>query len=122
MINYYHLLKFAPFIVWGWLLHRVGDFLLQTSWMALNKHARWYPAVVHGLVYTVPFLLITLDWWRLAAIAISHILIDHYRIAAWWARLINWEWRKPQPVIPAWCIVEIDQVLHVLINSAILVL
>jgi hypothetical protein len=34
-----------------------------------------------------------------------------------WARLVNWEWKKEQPIIPAWCLVEIDQIMHFTINT-----
>lgn len=33
--------------------HLIGDFLLQTSWMAENKAKHILPLLVHSLVYTV---------------------------------------------------------------------
>jgi hypothetical protein len=41
------------------LAHLAGDYLLQSDWMATQKVRRWWPAVVHGLTYLLPFLLIT---------------------------------------------------------------
>lgn len=102
------------------LCHLIGDYLFQTTYMALNKYERWTPAVVHGIVYTLSFALLTQDLWRLAAIAFIHIIIDHYRVAGYWARLVNWEWEKPQPVVPYWVMTAIDQTMHLTINYLIL--
>jgi hypothetical protein len=54
--------------------HAVGDYLFQSHWMADQKTTRWLPAVVHGLCYTVPFLLLTQSWPALAVIAGTHIV------------------------------------------------
>ncbi len=102
------------------LCHIWGDFMLQNSYMALNKYKSWTPAIAHGIIYTFPFWLLTQDLWKLAAIAGIHIVIDHYRVAGWWARVVNQKWTEPQPVIPAWCITAIDQTMHLTINYFIL--
>jgi hypothetical protein len=38
--------------------HLVGDYVLQSDWMALEKtepgRKGWIAALVHGLVYTIP--------------------------------------------------------------------
>jgi hypothetical protein len=106
--------------------------MMQTTWMALTKIERssrgWLAAIVHGCIYSLPFLI--LIWQldlsnpelRVAIILVSHILIDHYRVAGLLARLVNWEWEKPQPVIPAWCMTEMDQIMHYTINTITLFL
>lgn len=77
------------------LAHFVGDYLLQSHWMATQKTLRWWPAIVHGFFYTLPFLPILLvfyegSWGLLVAPALiiggTHVLIDHYR----WAKHIGW--------------------------------
>ena len=102
------------------ICHLLGDYMFQTSWMALGKYERglrgWLPAIAHGIVYTCWFLLLTQDVRSLFIIGVTHVVIDHYRVAGWWARLINWEWASPQPVIPLWCMVVIDQTMHLTIN------
>ena len=110
-----------------WLLHQWGDYMLQTTWMALTKVQRttqgWLAAISHGCIYTIPFLLLihqlNLSYPELrgSIICLTHILIDHYRVNGVWARLVNWEWKKEQPIIPAWCLVEIDQIMHFTINT-----
>ena len=70
------------------LAHLVGDYVLQSEWMAIKKTEKWWPAIVHGFVYAIPFLLITTSFWALAVIISTHIVIDRYRLAKilMWAR------------------------------------
>lgn len=80
------------------LAHLVGDYFLQTDWMATEKTKRWGPAVVHGLTYAAPFLALTRSPGRLAVIAGTHAVIDRYRLAK---RLV---WLKEQGITPtSWC-------------------
>lgn len=79
------------------LAHLVGDYLLQSHWMATEKTKRWWPAIVHGLVYTIPFLFITQSPAALVVIAGTHIVIDHYRLArhlSWFKNLLG-----PRPLL-----------------------
>lgn len=72
------------------LAHLAGDYLLQSDWMAIEKTKRWWPAIAHGLVYTLPFALLTQSWEALAVIAGTHVVIDRFRLArhVCWAK--NW--------------------------------
>ncbi|MER6531357.1 hypothetical protein [Streptomyces sp. NPDC001508] len=36
-----------------------GDCLIQSDWMATEKVKRSWPAIVHGITYGLPFLVIT---------------------------------------------------------------
>lgn len=74
------------------LLHTVGDFWLQSSWMALNKYRSKRIAAVHAIVYTVPFLILTRNPVQLFLIAIAHGIIDHFRLASVMPRFTNWDW------------------------------
>jgi hypothetical protein len=77
--------------------HLIGDYLLQSHWMATEKTKRWWPAIAHGLVYTLPFLFITQSPAALAVIAGTHIVIDHYRLArhlVWFKNLLG-----PRPLL-----------------------
>lgn len=114
------------------LAHLVGDYLLQTRWMALEKTKRMMPAVVHGVVYTLPFLFITQSWLALLVISGTHVVIDRYRLAKYfvWAknRLGPKEHRSEQvgqtgqdedPVwLSTWLLFITDNSLHLLINVA----
>ena len=63
------------------LAHLVGDYLLQSHWMATEKTKRWWPAAAHALTYGLPFLLITQSPLALAVIVGTHAVIDRYRLA-----------------------------------------
>lgn len=70
------------------LAHLVGDYLLQSHWMAQNKTQRNLPAVTHSVTYALPFLALTRSPRRLALIAGSHFVIDRWRLARYvcWAK------------------------------------
>ncbi len=61
--------------------HAVGDYILQSDWMANAKTKKWLPAILHALTYTLVFVLLTTSWKALAFIFVTHAVIDHYRLA-----------------------------------------
>lgn len=61
--------------------HMLGDYVLQSDWMAVNKTSAHVPAALHGLTYTLPFVALTRSPARLAVIAGTHMVIDRYRLA-----------------------------------------
>jgi hypothetical protein len=62
------------------ILHLVGDYLLQSTWMAENKGQSTWAAFCHAFVYSVPFLLIG-SVNAVIAIWATHLLIDRFRLA-----------------------------------------
>jgi membrane associated rhomboid family serine protease len=117
--------------------HFVGDYLLQSDWMAQEKTKRWLPALMHGAFYTLPFLLITLNIWALLFICLTHIVIDRYRLVRqliWLKNLLaprsTWKsWKEcnatgydnDRPAwMTVWLMIITDNLLHILINSAAL--
>jgi hypothetical protein len=113
--------------------HLVGDYILQSHWMSQEKTKRWFPAIVHGLMYTLPFLLITQSPLALLTIAGTHAIIDRYRLAkqvVWLKNFIaprgyNTPWRDSKATgypdsEPRWLTVFLmivaDNTLHILIN------
>lgn len=116
------------------LAHLVGDYLIQSHWMANKKtepsaHG-WIAATIHGTTYTLPFVFITQSWAALAIIAGTHILIDHWRLARHFVWLRNQlapkQWRTEPSATggpvdgPAWLhfwlLFIADNTLHLLIN------
>lgn len=117
------------------LAHAVGDYLLQSDWMATSKTSKWAAAIVHVGVYGLPFLLLTRSWPALAVIVLSHLVIDHWRLA----RHVSWAknflappsaWPKPwaqckatgyddskPPFMAVWLMIIVDQILHVTLNG-----
>ncbi len=115
------------------MAHVVGDYVLQSHWMAVEKGRGWGAAVLHGLSYMVPFLLLTHSPLALLVISASHVVVDRYRLAKYvvWARNtlggFHSPWEEcsttgmPMEVpayLSAWLMIIVDNVIHVLINAA----
>lgn len=113
------------------LAHLVGDYLLQTTYMAEQKIRSWPVAMLHAIVYTLPFTFITLSPWALAVICFTHALIDRYRLAHYVSRVRNMvgdpkNWRvyatdtgypETTPAwMAVWLVIITDNTLHLLTN------
>lgn len=70
------------------IVHLFGDYITQSDWMAQNKAKAYFPAFVHALVYSLPFLLLTTHIMALLCIFGTHFLIDRFRLARYvvWAK------------------------------------
>ena len=70
------------------LCHFVGDFWLQTDWMAMNKGRKSWNCLVHVLIYTSCFLLLTTSWKALLFIGVTHFIFDRWHVILkrmiWW--------------------------------------
>lgn len=117
------------------LAHLVGDYLLQSHWMATEKTKRWWPAIAHAVTYGLPFLLVTQSPAALAIIVGTHAVIDRYRIArhvVWFKNLAapkahRHSWAEcsatgyPQdtpPWMAVWLMIIADNTIHLAINAA----
>lgn len=63
------------------LCHFIGDYFLQSSWMANEKTKSHVPALVHVLTYMLPFLFLRPSWPALFVIVSTHFVIDRWRLA-----------------------------------------
>lgn len=62
--------------------HLIGDYVLQSDFIAKTKGENLYHLYVHCLLYTMPFyILYGLDW-RIGFLFGSHVLIDSLK-AKW---------------------------------------
>src|SRR4051812_43593277 len=70
------------------VLHGIGDYVLQSDWMATTKTKKSIAALAHVFTYTLPFLLITRSPIALSIILSSHFVIDRWRLARFvvWAK------------------------------------
>ena len=68
--------------------HAVGDYILQSDWQAQEKTKRTTACLVHVILYTVPFALLTKSVPALVFIAVTHFIIDRWRLARYvvWAK------------------------------------
>ncbi|REB10129.1 DUF3307 domain-containing protein [Sporosarcina sp. BI001-red] len=101
--------------------HLIGDYLLQTNWMASGKATKWAPLLTHCFVYTsvvsVAFLISTgmISFWMVVIIFLSHIILDRRRFVAWWALAIM----GVKEGEPAWLLIIADQVFHIIVLAII---
>lgn len=130
------------------LCHAIGDYLLQSDWMATEKTKRHLAAFIHALTYSLPFLIFHPSLVAWLVIFGTHELIDRYRLARYivWAKnfiapvsvrgffagedfTCNLSWGECSgtgypPDRPAWLAVWLliiaDNILHVAINAAAL--
>lgn len=126
-------------VIFGFIAHFIGDYLIQSDWMALEKTKRWWPAVAHAVTYGLPFLLLTRSPIALLLIVGTHAVIDHYRLArhlVWvknfiaprrywfpWSECSGTGYHQARPAwMTVWLMIIADNTLHIAINSAILVL
>jgi hypothetical protein len=63
------------------LCHAIGDYVLQSDWVANNKTKSMFVAALHAAVYCLPFILLNTSIEALFVMWITHLFIDHYRIA-----------------------------------------
>lgn len=121
-------------VLLGVLFHFIGDYLIQTDWMARLKTSRWSPAIIHGVTYSTLFVFATQSWLALATICITHIVIDHYRLARHvvWAKnqlapkAFRYKWsegnktgyRNDSPEwLSTWLMIIADNTIHIIINT-----
>lgn len=112
--------------------HLVGDYVLQSTWMATHKTRSLWVALVHALAYGLPFLALGANWRAWAVIVVTHALIDRYRLArfiAWgknwlgpgnapWADCAATGYPSSVPIwLSTWLMILTDNTLHLLVNA-----
>lgn len=117
--------------------HAIGDYVLQSDWMAQEKTQRHVPALAHALTYGLPFLLLQPSWAALAVIVGTHFVIDRWRLARYVTYIKNqcvparhrYAWSEAQPTgyhesrpawMTVWLMIVADNIMHVVINGAAL--
>ncbi len=113
------------------LCHLIGDYLLQSDWMATGKVRHFWIASCHALVYSLPFLVFhpsVVAWFVIYA---SHAFIDRFRLARYVVWVKNWLgpnklWSEcsatgypaEKPVwLAVWLLIIADNILHISING-----
>lgn len=129
------------------LCHAVGDYVLQSDWMANAKTKRSIACLAHVATYALPFLFLRPSLAALAVIVGTHFAIDRWRLARFvcWAknialcppsaedvrgvggRMLAWENCKATgyaserpPWMAVWLMIIADNIMHVAINGAAL--
>lgn len=117
--------------------HAVGDYVLQSDWMATEKTRRSIAALAHVVAYSIPFWLLRPSPLAMLVIVGSHFAIDRWRLARYvcwvknflappqsnppWAdcRVTGYPDSRP-PWMTVWLMIVADNVMHVLCNAAAL--
>lgn len=56
--------------------HLIGDYVLQSAFIAETKGKNWYHLFVHCFLYSVPFFICFGLTWHLSIIFVAHMIID----------------------------------------------
>lgn len=114
------------------LCHAIGDYVLQSDWMANEKTKRSVAALAHVLTYFLPFLFLTRSIPALAVIVVTHFVIDRWRLARFVCWLKNAPWPGAQPWancratgypderpawLAVWLLIITDNLMHIVING-----
>lgn len=70
--------------------HAVGDYVLQSDWMATAKTKQSIAAAVHAVFYSLPFLFFSPSLTAYAVIIGTHFVIDRWRLARYVCWVKNW--------------------------------
>lgn len=103
-----------------WLLvgHLVGDYLLQTRWMADNKADNLVPLLMHCSIYTAAVTALSLlkggiSPVSIALILVSHIFLDKRFFVKFWTLKVT------RSEDSAWLKVMVDQSWHIIILAVV---
>jgi Protein of unknown function (DUF3307) len=61
--------------------HAVGDYVIQSDWMANEKTKKSIAAAAHAVSYALPFLFLAPSWKAMLVIIVTHFFIDRFRLA-----------------------------------------
>lgn len=102
--------------LFDWLLvgHVVGDFILQTRWMAEKKAKEILPLFIHAAVYTITLALFALlanglSWLGIGLIFVCHLILDQRNFVDFWSAKVNGNTNTD------WLKITLDQAWHILI-------
>jgi hypothetical protein len=119
------------------LLHLIGDYVVQSDWMAGEKTKKSVAALVHAVTYTLPFLFLTGSPTALAFIGFTHFVIDRWRLARYvcwvknipspkryrhpWAECTGTGYHQDRPAwLAVWLMIVADNTMHILLNGVAL--
>lgn len=98
------------------ICHLIGDYWLQTNVQSNKKTTGIKWAILHGVLYTIPFIFLTQNIISLLIISITHIIIDRYRLSFKLCQLINPDLFNAPDFLKIWILIIQDNTIHLLIN------
>lgn len=107
-------------LIWGLVAHVVGDWFLQTDWMACHKSNLRHPAGwIHSAIHTL-CLVWLLPWPLALLVGVSHLLIDTRAPVQWWMRVVKGI--PPHSAVYNDLIIWMDQMFHVMVLVIVVLL
>lgn len=117
--------------------HGVGDYLLQSDWMAQEKVRKSWACATHVAAYGLPFLLLRPTLAAYAVIVGSHFMIDRWRLARYvvwgknllappsthrpWIECSTTGYPDDRPAwLTVWLLIIADNIMHIACNAAAL--
>lgn len=105
------------------LFHLWGDYVTQNHWMASTKVKNtaegYLSCLVHTILYSAPFLLLTQSYDAMLIIFWSHYWIDKLRLAKYVIQLRDWNFTGKElqpPYLSVWLMIIADNTFHITIN------
>ncbi len=119
------------------ICHAIGDYVIQSHYMATSKTKSSLVALYHAATYAIPFLFLTPSLPALAVIVGTHFLIDRYRLARYVVAFKNLFFTTPAEYermsseidmatgfpkdcpswLAVWLLIIVDNTCHILING-----
>jgi len=113
------------------ICHAIGDYILQSDWMATEKTKRSVAALAHVVAYGLPFLFLRPSVAAYLFIVGTHFVIDRWRLARYVVWVKNWlgpnrPWVEcvatgyplDRPAwLTVWLLIIADNTMHVLCNG-----
>ena len=64
------------------ICHLIGDYVLQTDFIAKTKGTNWYHLFVHCGLYVGPFIVVFGFSWKILFLLTAHMIVDPLK-ASW---------------------------------------
>ena len=110
----------AQIFIYLLIAHLIGDWIIQTYWMANEKSKHFAPLLVHVASYHIftfgALYLAGVDFmkafWATLFLAVTHALLDNRRFEFWWLRRIK---KVAERDVPVWLLLGVDQSFHLIL-------
>jgi hypothetical protein len=104
--------------------HMVGDYLLQTDWMANNKKKSSFACAVHCLLWTASVTLFArwwTHWWLPVALFVTHFAQDRTQFIRWYMNHMGQKGFSTPPLAP-WSMIVVDNTFHLVVLAVLAML
>ncbi len=98
-------------LIW-WLVcaHFLGDFVLQSRWVAENKGSKWYVLLAHSITWAAPITVVLFLFGYFSIPVAVFLVVTHYIIDDWKC-MLPMEWKY----------IYLDQIMHFVSIGLVLV-